>query len=402
MPKTDINDRSLAQAAHLGEAWRVRDAIDVGLSQVAIFEGHLAAKRLAEHCGLPSPRPASATAESTQSLPSLTFHRGSTSPESYPSESLYSASASGEVSQGHYWRPGLASTRHRSFSGNATQGGHTPSPSLAASVTSLSECGSGVLSAPLHQGRPMPVAMGPSLPLLETEDPELRSGTSARRSKAKRRVTKREGEVPACLGCGRLSTAEWRRGPTGPRTLCNACGLLFAKMARLRRAESGHSEAASSSISTPSSVSATDPTLEELRQAVGTSAKGQGSSHAPLGRLNVVATGSAGSEGPRHVVMTGRHGWADETGQAWAHVDDQARLPRPVQCSSGSRAEQPPYSAQGARLPHTPHRSLRVEDDDDDEASLFMHPRGKARRLDPEQQPRDESRGSSYYRPRRS
>jgi hypothetical protein len=27
-------------------------------------------------------------------------------------------------------------------------------------------------------------------------------------------------------------TPEWRKGPMGPRTLCNACGLIWAKLAR--------------------------------------------------------------------------------------------------------------------------------------------------------------------------
>lgn len=29
--------------------------------------------------------------------------------------------------------------------------------------------------------------------------------------------------IPKCLGCGATETPEWRRGPLGPRTLCNAC-----------------------------------------------------------------------------------------------------------------------------------------------------------------------------------
>lgn len=33
-------------------------------------------------------------------------------------------------------------------------------------------------------------------------------------------------------------TPEWRKGPMGPRTLCNACGLIWAKLAR-KKSQSG-------------------------------------------------------------------------------------------------------------------------------------------------------------------
>ena len=35
-----------------------------------------------------------------------------------------------------------------------------------------------------------------------------------------------------CHSCNRPETPEWRRGPDGPRTLCNACGLHYAKLMR--------------------------------------------------------------------------------------------------------------------------------------------------------------------------
>lgn len=35
-----------------------------------------------------------------------------------------------------------------------------------------------------------------------------------------------------CHQCGATSTPEWRRGPGGSRSLCNACGLYFMKLQR--------------------------------------------------------------------------------------------------------------------------------------------------------------------------
>ncbi|KAG2178024.1 hypothetical protein INT43_003277 [Umbelopsis isabellina] len=44
---------------------------------------------------------------------------------------------------------------------------------------------------------------------------------------------KRAGtEKLQCHSCKSTETPEWRKGPMGPRTLCNACGLIWAKLAR--------------------------------------------------------------------------------------------------------------------------------------------------------------------------
>jgi hypothetical protein len=32
-----------------------------------------------------------------------------------------------------------------------------------------------------------------------------------------------------CHNCGATQTPQWRAGPDGPRTLCNACGVRFKK-----------------------------------------------------------------------------------------------------------------------------------------------------------------------------
>ncbi|EEA20162.1 white collar 2 type of transcription factor [Talaromyces marneffei ATCC 18224] len=38
-----------------------------------------------------------------------------------------------------------------------------------------------------------------------------------------------------CTDCGTLASPEWRKGPSGPKTLCNACGLRWAKKERKRQ-----------------------------------------------------------------------------------------------------------------------------------------------------------------------
>ncbi|KAF1350686.1 hypothetical protein BDV97DRAFT_376385 [Delphinella strobiligena] len=40
-----------------------------------------------------------------------------------------------------------------------------------------------------------------------------------------------------CHSCQRAETPEWRRGPDGARTLCNACGLHYAKLTRKQGAQ---------------------------------------------------------------------------------------------------------------------------------------------------------------------
>jgi len=33
----------------------------------------------------------------------------------------------------------------------------------------------------------------------------------------------------SCIQCGNQNTPQWRQGPNGPRSLCNACGVAFMK-----------------------------------------------------------------------------------------------------------------------------------------------------------------------------
>ena len=55
--------------------------------------------------------------------------------------------------------------------------------------------------------------------------------TSAHVKKTERKVA-RPGR---CHQCARVESPEWRRGPGGLRSLCNACGLHYAKRERKKR-----------------------------------------------------------------------------------------------------------------------------------------------------------------------
>ncbi|KAI1081998.1 hypothetical protein F5B20DRAFT_534035 [Whalleya microplaca] len=48
-------------------------------------------------------------------------------------------------------------------------------------------------------------------------------------------------EEYVCTDCGTLDSPEWRKGPSGPKTLCNACGLRWAKKEKKKNASGGGS-----------------------------------------------------------------------------------------------------------------------------------------------------------------
>lgn len=54
----------------------------------------------------------------------------------------------------------------------------------------------------------------------------------SRQSSDKKKKQKVADEY-VCTDCGTLDSPEWRKGPKGPKTLCNACGLRWAKFVLL-------------------------------------------------------------------------------------------------------------------------------------------------------------------------
>ncbi|KZS94440.1 hypothetical protein SISNIDRAFT_453352 [Sistotremastrum niveocremeum HHB9708] len=66
----------------------------------------------------------------------------------------------------------------------------------------------------------------------EPSDTSPGPGAGLASGKRHQKEERREGQ--SCKVCGATQTPEWRRGPLGPRTLCNACGLVYAKILKKR------------------------------------------------------------------------------------------------------------------------------------------------------------------------
>jgi len=62
----------------------------------------------------------------------------------------------------------------------------------------------------------------------------IKKAAGTQKAKKRRSSLQLPGDV-YCRLCGTKETPEWRRGPDGLKSLCNACGIHFARMMRAER-----------------------------------------------------------------------------------------------------------------------------------------------------------------------
>lgn len=67
----------------------------------------------------------------------------------------------------------------------------------------------------------------------------MRSGAAGSSGGDKKKKMKMADEY-VCTDCGTLDSPEWRKGPSGPKTLCNACGLRWAKKEKKKTSAGGN------------------------------------------------------------------------------------------------------------------------------------------------------------------
>ncbi|KAK0548582.1 white collar 2 type of transcription factor [Tilletia horrida] len=110
----------------------------------------------------------------------------------------------------------------------SSMGGRPQRPRMISTMLSRgpSTAGHGGIGSPTS---PLSAALNTGAIMDEDEDGSglLDGGGDDQKRKPKKMRTEEEDHV--CTDCGRVDSPEWRKGPLGPKTLCNACGLRWAK-----------------------------------------------------------------------------------------------------------------------------------------------------------------------------
>ncbi|KAJ3367268.1 blue light receptor [Allomyces arbusculus] len=110
----------------------------------------------------------------------------------------------------------------------------------------------GGAAAPGAAGAPVPLAGPPPVPPAANvpvpgSDEAAAAAAAAAAKKRKRRAAKPETDR-VCIDCGTTTSPEWRKGPTGAKTLCNACGLRYAKKVKTEKQLAREARAAAGAV----------------------------------------------------------------------------------------------------------------------------------------------------------
>ncbi|KAI8148063.1 hypothetical protein BJV82DRAFT_594465 [Fennellomyces sp. T-0311] len=91
----------------------------------------------------------------------------------------------------------------------------------------------GRVRSPVPTSAPLPPASGlASTGVVDLAETTTSAELISHKDKSKRRKKQRGADEYVCTDCGTATSPEWRKGPHGPKTLCNACGLRWAKKSK--------------------------------------------------------------------------------------------------------------------------------------------------------------------------
>ncbi|GAB5586646.1 hypothetical protein Unana1_01546 [Umbelopsis nana] len=167
-----------------------------------------------------------------------------------------------------------------------SSGPSTPLPTISLSGNDLDQARSQVetmdeLAEISLQRRAIAMAGARSKPDLGTSSISMFRYADNSKKKYKRAGT----EKLQCHSCKSTETPEWRKGPMGPRTLCNACGLIWAKLARKKNQSSDRFKLSKDSApsckleydSTPVAITDPEPKRQQPEPMAYSNSSSQGS-----------------------------------------------------------------------------------------------------------------------------
>ncbi|KAJ3365770.1 blue light receptor [Allomyces javanicus] len=107
-------------------------------------------------------------------------------------------------------------------------------------------------AVPGAAGAPVPLA-GPPPPVPPAAVPvpgsdEASAAAAAAAAKKRKRRASKPATDRVCIDCGTTTSPEWRKGPTGAKTLCNACGLRYAKKVKTEKQLAREARAAAGAV----------------------------------------------------------------------------------------------------------------------------------------------------------